>query len=475
MIKEVKFENDDLLNRKIYGKNLLTIIKNCHTFPKSNDNNSYVIGLDAGWGYGKTYFINMLMDYINEECKQEISTIYYDAWENDFWNNAFEPFFATLIKSETLSRYVEKKDIIELGKSAAQIVTLGIKGFVLKKIENTFDTDTFNEILNKYGNMRKNAYNAEYQVNETFPEYFVFKDAINSLRDYLGEYVKNCGGKLVVFVDELDRCKPTFAIQTLEIVKHLFNVEGLVFVFALDITQLSQCVKSVYGEEIDAIGYLERFFNYISTLPQVDYNEILSSYIKEFKIKYTTRNFFASVYRIAADFSLSLRDLRTVLTSFYVLQKTTLSKYVNCDNALILYFYFLTMKYKKPFLLNKAIYAHDTDELFTFISKNLIPFEYEGAERLYITKLCSQDLIINTKFEIVKAGIIKERDVGFEYINGAIGIKLFDEAKFCYLQDDESLSFLLYKPDLNGLEMKRNCTVLEYIYTNMGLCEFVYE
>ena len=65
------FCGDDLIQRGVYAQNIKNIIKNCHTFPKNNDNNSYVIGISAPWGSGKTHFVQMLKSYIEGEMKQE--------------------------------------------------------------------------------------------------------------------------------------------------------------------------------------------------------------------------------------------------------------------------------------------------------------------------------------------------------------------------------------------------------------------
>ena len=93
---EISFEDFDKLNLEGYGKNLIDIIKECHMYPKSNDSKSYVIGLDAEWGSGKTTFLSMLYSYLDreyDEGENPILPVYYNAWKGDFWNNAFEPFF----------------------------------------------------------------------------------------------------------------------------------------------------------------------------------------------------------------------------------------------------------------------------------------------------------------------------------------------------------------------------------------------
>ena len=104
------------------------------------------------------------------------------------------------------------------------------------------------------------------ELNKQRESFENFKKLLKSTSSWLSDNDK----RLVVIIDELDRCKPTFAIQTLEIVKHIFDIENLTFIFAIDIHQLSHSVECVYGQGIDSSGYLCRFFDYIAKLPTSD-------------------------------------------------------------------------------------------------------------------------------------------------------------------------------------------------------------
>lgn len=87
--------------------------------------------------------------------------------------------------------------------------------------------------------------------------------------------------KLVIIIDELDRCKPLFAIQTLEIVKHFLDVKDVVFIFAVDLEQLSHSVESIYGFGMDASGYLCKFFDYITKFPQSNMLSIIKTLLPD--------------------------------------------------------------------------------------------------------------------------------------------------------------------------------------------------
>ncbi len=65
--------------------------------------------------------------------------------------------------------------------------------------------------------------------------------------------------KVFVFIDELDRCKPSYSIALLERLKHFFHIENFVYIFAVDLIQLSASAKSLYGD-IDTASYFRKFF-----------------------------------------------------------------------------------------------------------------------------------------------------------------------------------------------------------------------
>ncbi|WP_372364029.1 P-loop NTPase fold protein [Xanthomonas sp. NCPPB 3583] len=83
-----------------------------------------------------------------------------------------------------------------------------------------------------------------------------------------GEALK--GRKVVVIIDELDRCRPLFAIQMLERVKHLFEINGFLFVISTDGKNLPEAVRSVYGGMESGERYLRRFFDFEFRLPAPD-------------------------------------------------------------------------------------------------------------------------------------------------------------------------------------------------------------
>lgn len=75
------------------------------------------------------------------------------------------------------------------------------------------------------------------------------------------------GNRLVIFIDELDRCNPAFAIKLLERIKHYFSNSRITFVFSVNVAELQHAIRSHYGSEFDASRYLDRFFDLRIDLP----------------------------------------------------------------------------------------------------------------------------------------------------------------------------------------------------------------
>ena len=84
------------------------------------------------------------------------------------------------------------------------------------------------------------------------------------------------GNRLVVFVDELDRCKPSYAVQLLERIKHYFSNDKVTVVFSINTKELQHSIRKFYGAEFDANKYLDRFFDYRISLPDADMDNYLA-------------------------------------------------------------------------------------------------------------------------------------------------------------------------------------------------------
>lgn len=93
------------------------------------------------------------------------------------------------------------------------------------------------------------------------------KDIHVLISEFLKSILPEQGNRLIIFIDELDRCKPSYAVQLLERIKHYFSDESVTFVFSVNLDELQHTIKKYYGNGFDACRYLDRFFDLRVTLP----------------------------------------------------------------------------------------------------------------------------------------------------------------------------------------------------------------
>lgn len=199
--------------------------------------------------------------------------IYFNAWENDCGEDPLVSL-ATLIYKKIDT---EDEDLKNSFKSAIGAMALFagksiLRGVVTKLLGNHVSE----EIAQRTGDILENGIDAFLEKNrsvigneliENSNKKVAFtKEFKDTLTKVVSQILTRTGKPLVLFIDELDRCRPTYAIEVLERIKHLFEVYGLKIVIACDIVQLSESVKSIYGSNFNALGYLQRFFDNIREL-----------------------------------------------------------------------------------------------------------------------------------------------------------------------------------------------------------------
>ncbi|MYF78794.1 MAG: hypothetical protein F4180_02560 [Chloroflexi bacterium] len=135
----------------------------------------------------------------------------------------------------------------------------------------------------------------------------------NRLTDMAALVRKESDRPLVFIIDELDRCRPTFAIELLERVKHIFDVPNIVFVFGINRAELVKSLESVYGE-IDAGVYLRRFFDMEFILPEADPTKFCGFLARAYGLD----SFFYGMSKNSND-SIHANDLRSLYETLPVI------------------------------------------------------------------------------------------------------------------------------------------------------------
>lgn len=270
------------------------------------------ISLDARWGEGKTFYVRQIektLEYqtlkkfgtddnknkyeemkpyfektVLEDIKLENSylPVYYNAW---LYDNHSDPLMSLLyviikkcglwIDSKLVKDKMDKlKDII---KSIQ--VNLGIFSINGDKV-----IDAFSE---------KNI----------FEDIQLAEDIRKSVKEIFNQVIEEQTQKLVIFIDGLDRCKPSYALEMLERIKHYFDDNRIIFIVSVNKEQLTHTISNYYGNGFDSTGYLNKFFDYEIYLPPVQTIDktIGNSNINQYWLR-TISNALVKYYR------LSLRD-----------------------------------------------------------------------------------------------------------------------------------------------------------------------
>ncbi len=249
------------LERKKYA-DVLTGIVNAY-------GDGFVLAINNKWGTGKTTFVKMWEQDLKNKSFQ---TVYFNAWENDFENN---PLTALIGELKTITKK-DKEERFKKVLKKASILSKHLAPMIAQAIADKYiDTEGLKKVITNSTEGMVDIF--ENDVNE----YVEKKKGIIEFRSSLSEFVANTsqGKPLIFIIDELDRCRPDYAVSILEQVKHFFSVPNIIFVLSIDKTQLGNAVRGVYGsEQIDAEEYLRRFIDIEYTIPEPDSN-IFSKYL----------------------------------------------------------------------------------------------------------------------------------------------------------------------------------------------------
>lgn len=361
-----------------YSNNSLDRNKYIEQFYKmltSNTSNFSTISLDGKWGSGKTFFIKhaqLLMSVkLYEERKADFKSIfgkyegdkyspirgvvsnldkcevfpfYYDAWENDTDPYPVLSILYSLYKSLDIGSLEDKSikenlnSILSCLSMSAQLLfgVPDINGGI-KQINNEFKSSRKKELL--------------LPITDHHSIIELIKQLINDVIN------KSHCKSIVIFVDELDRCNPSYAVRLLEDIKHYFLMDNVTFVFSVNLSELQHMVKSVYGEQFDAFRYLDRFFDIRLNLPVANQELYLK---KEISKSENLGILDHSILAVSSLFKLELREFYKFSRIVHLLAETD-SKF-NIPEAQHFVFYILL-----PLAIGLKLY--DVEKFNNFIEE----------------------------------------------------------------------------------------------------------
>ncbi|MEL0606087.1 KAP family P-loop NTPase fold protein [Pseudoalteromonas undina] len=308
------------------------------TIPYEDQKKNYVLNLNAEWGAGKTYFLKRW----SQELIINYPVVYIDAWQQDYSDDPFLTVIAGIIKQLQL----QAKFNIKIPKSAvsmfkavapaiAQGLTKKISGIDLDELHTLLFSDDEIDSEQKQSSNKPTGSDFSPAVKALAQNLIKDHEAKNKsievikskLADWVSKFEEQEGKSLpiFIFIDELDRCRPSYAVEMLETIKHIFDVKGIVFVVATDTEQLQHTIKSIYGEGFDAKVYLGRFFNSRYSLKR--------PVLKDFLLVHSDTTKFETAYLESKDIEIlprtenpetALANISVVLDAFQVSARTAI-------------------------------------------------------------------------------------------------------------------------------------------------------
>ncbi len=248
---EFTFQERDDFHRKPIAENTIKLLNS------SIDVSPLII--DGGWGTGKTEFCHKLINLMKENDDHHL--IYVDAFQAD---HADEPLLTVLAEVvKVLPDDEIKKSFMQ---KALPAVRFGVKAlakagtsFVLRQ-DAADIVDDFDKEIQKAADKAIDA-----SVELMLKDHVQASKNLSALQDALKDIAKD--KPIILFIDELDRCRPDFAVSMLEIIKHTFDVEGVQFVLITNTQQLKASINHCYGVSVDAQRYLDKFVKFTFSLP----------------------------------------------------------------------------------------------------------------------------------------------------------------------------------------------------------------
>ncbi|MCY1332247.1 KAP family P-loop domain protein [compost metagenome] len=314
----------DLLERKAVADRLTQYIDRLQV--------GAVVAIDAPWGEGKSWFGRHWAASLEQRGHH---VAFVDAFGQDYAEDAFLVLSGAILKlcanNVTVAAKVKHsagevmRAVLPVGTkalihlAATAVGAPGIAAPVTQALGLDVSTDEFGEAAQQAGDQAGDATSAwvKRRLDHWAEEQKSVEGFRKILREFAQESFEKTGKPVVILVDELDRCRPAFAVRLLERIKHFFDVPNLVFVLLMNRDQLEKAVRGVYGNETDAAAYVGKFLHLSLRLPKSTSRDVRErgNPTRRFVAETLSRNgltasdFTAAFAACATAFNLSLREV----------------------------------------------------------------------------------------------------------------------------------------------------------------------
>ena len=240
---------EDALKISSYKDALVDFVKKTET--------TMTIGVQGEWGSGKTSLLNQIWNDLeqfnkNDDSIDDFKQIWINSWEHSLLCSPEEclmkiinEIILELLDADDDKKRSEKitKGVSNIMKGALRIgssLTLGAAG-----------VDAVDDIFSKSSNSIKEL-----------------REQLKNLVGDIKTLETNKYGKVVIYVDDLDRIDPKNAVSILELLKNIFNIKDCVFILAIDYQVVVKGLVGKFGEPTPENEWEFRaFFDKIIQLP----------------------------------------------------------------------------------------------------------------------------------------------------------------------------------------------------------------
>lgn len=247
-------------------------------------NESFVLNVNAEWGLGKTYF---LTEWTKMLRNLGHPVVYFDAWENDYSANPFVGFMAEIEQQLTsgLGTHEKvKRQATSVFRTGAKVIRAAAPTVALAVVKNFsgLDAEKLLDIakdstIDAFSKVKRDLEKENKDLKRAIAEFKIAFEKFSKITQ------ETSAASLPIFlmVDELDRCRPTYAIELLENIKHIFRIPNVYTIVATDSQQLAHSIRAIYGAEFDSRKYLRRFFDHESRLDNPAYEQLATAILEQ--------------------------------------------------------------------------------------------------------------------------------------------------------------------------------------------------
>lgn len=416
------FDTRDDFNRKSIAEKLIRLLT-------SDDIDISPMVIDGGWGIGKSEFCLKTIDLIKNEQPDEHHVVYIDAFKTDYTGEPVLALLGEIINTCCPEDESRENFINTMGNAAAFLLKTTLKTAVSYVVrENAEDLkEEFSEAIK--GTSHTIIDNA---VSSLLKDQVEAEKNIKILQDTLREISDN--KQIIIFVDELDRCRPDYAIDMLEVIKHVFNIPNIKIVLVTNIEQLKLSISHRYGIAHNSQRYLDKFIKFSLRLPikQRNYYEEQSNSYKYFYSLLTeepaynlldlhSEDMRSFIKLLINEHNISLREIESIcrlLNIYLVISEEAMSRGFNALARIIILLCVFMAVINPKLMLDFTNNSVDTNELAAFLGIKSKVISQSAADNELLFLLALNHTNINReKYQLPNFGKAYWGDIHRDMLN----------------------------------------------------------